>query len=93
MKLILISIVLIVMFVLIFNKHNIENFIVKQKDSKDDDIELPINDKYLPINVNAGIDKRNDSNKNYSIIDMYKSILNRQPNKQELINDILEKNI
>ena len=86
MKLLLISIIFIVIIVLIlFNKHDIENFIVKQKDSKGD-IELPIDDKYLPINVNAGIDKRNESNNNYIIIDMYKSILNRQPSKQELIN-------
>ena len=81
MKFILISIIFIIIIFLIYNKYNIENF-----STNNNDIELPINDKYLPININAGIDKRIESNKKYMIINMYKSILNRQPTKQELIN-------
>ena len=77
----IIFIIIIFIIYLIINKQTIENFITENTNS--DDLEVPIPDKYLPIDVNYQTDNSND--KSYSIIDMYKYILNRQPTRLELI--------
>jgi len=93
MKKILFAIIIILLMIvvyLIINKKNIETFITKfsDPDYNDTDIELPINDKYLPKLPdydNNSFNKTNaeQSNIDYSIINLYKEILNRQPDADE----------
>lgn len=87
MKILFITIIFIlIIFIsyLVLNKKNIETFIDNISDSSTD-IELPIDNKYLPTNTNLNINARNESNKDYAIINIYSTILNRQPSSSEFI--------
>ena len=77
---IIIVFLLSILIFLIFGKVSpkIESFANKEKD---DSIELPIDDAYLP---NMKDTKNDENEKDYKIINMYKTILNRQPTPEEM---------
>ena len=80
----IIFILIIFISYLVLNKKNIETFIDSIRDPSTD-IELPIDNKYLPTNINLNLDARNQSNRDYAIINIYSTILNRQPTSSEFI--------
>ena len=75
---------------LIINKKNIETFVTRFSDAdyNDTDIELPIDDKFLPklpdyYDYSYNKTSEEQTNIDYSIIKLYIKILNRQPDKNE----------